>query len=54
LKYLKKAEEQEKGAWYYHMVKGQFAYVGAYRKCIDDMEHLKRSCGTSLWTQRWI
>jgi hypothetical protein len=45
LKYLKKAEAQEKGEWYYHIVKDQFAYVGAYRKCKDEMEHLKKE----LW-----
>jgi hypothetical protein len=45
LKYPKKAEEQKKGEWYYHMVKDQFTYVGAYRKCIDEMEHLKKE----LW-----
>ena len=36
LEYLKKAEEQENREWYYHMAKDHFAYVGAYRKCIDE------------------
>ena len=45
LKYLKKAEEQENREWYYHMAKDHFAYVGAYRKCIDEIEQLKKD----LW-----
>ena len=42
LEYLKKAEEQESREWYYHMAKDHFAYVGAYRKCIDEIEQLKK------------
>ncbi len=42
MEYLKKAEEQENREWYYHMAKDHFAYVGAYRKCIDEIEHLKK------------
>jgi hypothetical protein len=42
LEYLKKAEEQENREWYYYMAKDHFAYVGAYRKCIDEIEQYKR------------
>ena len=42
LEYLKKAEEQESREWYYHMAKDHFAYVGAYRKCTDQIEQLKK------------
>ena len=42
LEYLKKAEEQENREWYYHMARDHFAYVGAYRKCIDEIEQLKK------------
>jgi hypothetical protein len=42
LECLKKAEEQENREWYYHMARDHFAYVGAYRKCIDEIEQLKK------------
>ena len=42
LEYLKKAEEQENREWYYHMAKDHFAYVGAYRKCIDKINLLEK------------
>ena len=42
LEYLKKAEEQENREWYYHMARDHFAYIGAYRKCIDEIEQLKK------------
>jgi hypothetical protein len=42
LEYLKKAEEQENREWYYHMARDHFAYVGAYRKCIDEIDLLKK------------
>ena len=45
MEYLKKAEEKENREWYYHMAKDHFAYAGAYRKCIDEIEHLKKK----LW-----
>lgn len=32
---LKKSEEQENREWFYHVTRDHFAYVGAYRKCID-------------------
>jgi hypothetical protein len=38
LEYLKKAEEKENREWYYYMAKDHFAYFGAYRKCIDEIE----------------
>ena len=45
MEYLKKAEEQENREWYCHMAKDHFAYVGAYRKCIYEIEQLKKE----LW-----
>jgi hypothetical protein len=42
LEYLKKAEEQENREWYYHMAKDHFAYIGVHRKCIDEIEQLKK------------
>ena len=42
MEYLKKAEEQENREWYYHMAKDHFAYIGAHRKCIDEIEQLKK------------
>jgi hypothetical protein len=45
LEYLKKAEEQENREWYVHMARDHFAYVGAYRKCIYEVEQLKKE----LW-----
>ena len=42
LEYLKKAEEQESREWYYNMAKDHFAYVAVHRKCIDEIEQLKK------------
>jgi hypothetical protein len=42
LEFLKEAEEQEHREWYYYMTKDHFAYVGAYRKCIDEIEQYKK------------
>jgi hypothetical protein len=42
LEYLKKAEEQENREWYYCIAKDHFAYVGAYRKCMDEIEQYKK------------
>ncbi len=40
--YLKKAEEQENKEWYYRLAKDHFAYIGAYRECIDEIHQLKK------------
>jgi hypothetical protein len=42
LEQLKKAEEQENREWFYHMARDHFAYVGAYRKCIDEIAQYKK------------
>jgi hypothetical protein len=42
LECLKKAEEQENREWFYHMAHDHFAYVGAYRKCIDEIAQYKK------------
>ena len=42
LEQLKKTEEQENKEWFYHMAKDHFAYVGAYRKCIDEIAQYKK------------
>jgi hypothetical protein len=39
---LKKTEEQENREWFYHMARDHFAYVGAYRKCIDEIAQYKK------------
>ena len=48
LEWLKKAEEQENREWYYYMAKDHFAYVGAYRKCIDELDLLKKEAWNIL------
>jgi len=45
LEQLKKTEEQENREWFYHMARDHFAYVGAYRKCIDEISQYKKE----LW-----
>jgi len=45
LEYLKKAEEQKNREWFYHTARDHFAYVGAYRKCIDEIAHIRRNYG---------
>jgi hypothetical protein len=45
IEYLKKSEEEENRKWYYYMAKDHFAYVGAYRKAVDEVEQYKRE----LW-----
>ena len=45
LEQLKKTEEQENREWFYHMARDHFAYVGAYRKCIDEISQCKKE----LW-----
>ena len=42
LEQLKKTEEQENREWFYHMAHDNFAYVGAYRKCIDEIAQYKK------------
>jgi hypothetical protein len=42
IEYLKKSEEEENKKWYYNLAGDQFAYVGVYRKTIDEIEQYKR------------
>jgi hypothetical protein len=42
LEQLKKSEEQENREWFYYMAHDHFAYVGAYRKCIDEISQYKK------------
>ena len=42
LEQLKKREEQENREWFYHMARDHFAYVGAYRKYIDEISQYKK------------
>lgn len=42
IEYLKKSEEEENKKWYYNLARDQFAYVGVYRKTIDEIEQYKR------------
>jgi hypothetical protein len=46
LEYLKKAEERENKEWYYYMAKDHFAYIGAYRKAIYEINQYKEE----LWS----
>ncbi len=46
IEFLKKSEEIENKKWYYYMAKDHFAYVGAYRKAVDEIEQYKRE----LWS----
>lgn len=46
IEYLKKSEEEENKQWYYYLAKDHFAYVGVYRKTIDEIEQCKKE----LWS----
>ena len=46
IEYLKKSEEIEDKKWYYSLAKNHFAYVGAYRKAVDEIEQLQKE----LWS----
>lgn len=45
IEYLKRSEEEENKKWYYHLAKDHFAYVGVYRKAVDEIEQYKKE----LW-----
>lgn len=42
---IKRQHEIDNRYWYYHMARDRFAYVSAYRKCIDEVELYKEQ----LW-----
>jgi len=42
IEFLKKSEEEEDKRWYYNLARDQFAYVGVYRKTIDEIEQYRR------------
>ena len=42
---IKRQHEADNKFWYYHMARDRFAYVSAYRKCIDEIELYKEQ----LW-----
>lgn len=46
IEYLKKSEEIENKRWYFFLAKDHFAYVGAYRKAVDEIEQYKKE----LWS----
>ena len=46
IEFLKNSEETENKKWYYYMAKDHFAYVGSYRKAVDEIEQYKRE----LWS----
>ena len=46
LEYLKKSEEVENKRWYSYLAKDHFAYIGVYRKAIDELEQCKKE----LWS----
>ncbi len=42
LEYLKRGEEERTKLWFRYMKTDNFAYIGAYRKCIDEIDLLKK------------
>jgi hypothetical protein len=42
IEFLKKSEEEENKKWYFNLARDQFAYVGVYRKTIDEIEEYKK------------
>ena len=50
IEYLKKSEEEENKRWYFNLAKDHFAYVGVYRKAIDELEQCKKE----LWSMMRI
>lgn len=46
IEYLNKSEEEENKKWYFNLAKDHFAYVGVYRKAIDELEQCKKE----LWS----
>ncbi|MDR4492040.1 MAG: hypothetical protein R2685_14255 [Candidatus Nitrosocosmicus sp.] len=42
--YLRKSEEIENKKWYYHMAKDHLVYISVYRKCIDELELVRKEC----------
>ncbi len=51
IEYLKKSEEVENKKWYYYMAKDHFAYVGVYRKAIDELEQIKKELWAMMMDQ---
>ena len=46
IEYLKKSEANEDKRWYFFLAKDHFAYVGGYRKAVDEIEQYKKE----LWS----
>lgn len=44
VEYLKKSEELEDKQWYYRLGMNHHVYISVYRKCIDEIELLKKEC----------
>ena len=44
IEYLKKSEEIEDKKWFYRMAKDHLVYISIYRKCIDELELVKKEC----------
>jgi len=42
IEYLKKSEAEDDKRWYFNLARDQFAYVGVYRKTIDEIEQYKK------------
>jgi len=42
---IKRKHEADNHAWYYNLARDRFAYIGVYRKCIDEIEVYKEG----LW-----
>jgi DNA-binding Xre family transcriptional regulator len=50
LEYLKKSEEEEDRKWYFNLAKDHFAYIGVYRRTIDELEQCKKELWSMMMT----
>lgn len=41
-------ERVENKKWYYYMAKDQLVYISVYRKCIDELELVKKECWNKI------
>ncbi len=44
LEYLKESEEREDREWFLKLARDKMAYISVYRKCIDELELVKKQC----------
>lgn len=41
---LKRLEYLDNKQWYYNLAKDNFAYIGLYRRCVDELELVRQEC----------